>query len=158
MTTPTSPVEVQNALQDLFFGTSLDNLPTDLKPTLMGFVRSGVSSVEATVNLAELVYARKDDGLPVELLQLAADAALVAANYNFHGFANDGRGAGISTALRAMKGVSAPVPAAPLAAPEPKAEYVAAAPATDAQPAPMDANGAAVEALPQPAPQAQPAP
>lgn len=111
MATPTHPVEIRDVLEDLFDRGKLARLEEEVFTALQGMKRAGVTAIETTVQLAELVYARHDDVLPVELLQLGADAALVATEYNFDGFRSTGRGPGIEAVIRKLPGIKKPVPA-----------------------------------------------
>jgi hypothetical protein len=124
MATPTLPVEVKDELRNLFIDGKLTKVPADILEQLRGFISSGVSSVNVTVNLAELIYARKDEPLPVELIRLAADAAVIAGSeYNFNDMRNNGRGAGINAELRKIKGVKISTPNIPDIIPEPDKRF-----------------------------------
>lgn len=98
--------------------------PDDVRAKLRDLSRPGASPVTTSVEVAELIYARRDD-LPPQLLTLGAAITDMLGNYDFHGMRSTGRGAGISRALRRIDGVSAPIAAAPTADPEAKAEYAA---------------------------------
>lgn len=135
MPTFSSPAEMKDALVDLFIDGKLNDIDEGLKTQLRNLSRDGVSSVETTINVAEIVYARHEDGekLPVELLQLGADAADLAVTHNFHGYAftvdpatkttGTGRGHGIVSELRKVKGVKSPTASAEPEKPSPKAEF-----------------------------------
>jgi hypothetical protein len=116
------PVDAQAAIQDFLLDRPAET-PDDVRDMLKEFVRPGYNPVEASLNMAELIYARRDE-LPVELLAIGADIAAMVASFGFNGMGGpNGRGAAIAYTIRQMPGVVA-APEATYDPPEPKAEFM----------------------------------
>ncbi len=120
-----SPVEGVNALQNYFLDNGFGNVPDELKDKFKEFIAPGNSPVVASANAAELIYARRED-LPVELLEIGAQLAMMCGAFNFHGLGAESRGAQMAMTIRSMDAVPTEAPPAVISPPEPKAEYVPA--------------------------------
>lgn len=118
-----NPVQGVQAIVDYLIDTT-NVIPDDVRERLRGLVAVGNSPVVSSVEAMELIYARRDE-LPPELLSIGVALARVNTDHGFHGLREDGRGAAITNILKAMPGVSAPIPA-PVSPepPEPKQEYL----------------------------------
>lgn len=124
-----TPVEGKNALTDWLIDATkatLTALPDDVLEKLRECIKEP-SPVVATVNAAELIYARADD-LPPDLLAIGAELATMTATFGFHGMAEEGRGHGMAKALKSREGVKAALPEAvePKEPPEPKVDFLPA--------------------------------
>lgn len=97
----TLAVELYHILMDRSFA-----IPDDLRGELVRAFAPTNHAHVALIQAVEAVYCCVDDA-PVELLQWAADAADAGAALNLGGLATDGRGVGISNALRQLPGVNA---------------------------------------------------
>lgn len=117
-----TPVEGMQILQE-FLMDRAEPVPDDVRDMLRQRVQPGESPVVSCVEAAELIYARRDE-LGPGLLEIGAQLAAMCALYNFHGLANDGRGAAIAATIRTMESVASEAPPAALEAPTPKAAYV----------------------------------
>lgn len=128
-----TPVEGKRELA--LFVMSGATIPDDVKEVLQRLALEEPSPVTTIIEATELIYARADV-LPPELLELAAQMAAVAANYNFHGMHNDDRGYGIAKELRKRPGVT-PLATKPssLPTPVPLAKHQPPADAPEEEPA-----------------------
>lgn len=139
-----TPVDAQSAIIDYLVDHGSE-LSSDIRDQLKTYATPGTSSVDASINLVELAYARKGD-LPPALLSLAADTAVMATSNNFHGYRDTGRGPGIAAELLKLPGVQPSTPEAPAQAPEVNEDFLPAQPAAETP-----------TSLPQSEPAAQPA-
>lgn len=130
-----TPVEGKADLSRFLMSAPV-GIPDDVKERLTSLALDEPSPVRTTVEAAELIYARADE-LPVELIELGAQLATVAANFDFHGMRSDNnRGYAIAQTLRKKPGVvAAPVPV-DLPAPVPSSRHMPEAAPSEAPVAP----------------------
>ena len=94
----TSVSEAARAVQDFLYDRDAA-IPDELREKLRNLVGPTTSPVDTVVKGAELIYARRDQKLDAQLLELGAGLALVAQQYNFHGMAESDRGSKIALAF-----------------------------------------------------------
>lgn len=94
----TSISDAARALQDFLYDRDAA-IPDELREKLRSLVGPTTSPVDTVVKGAELIYARRDQKLAPELMELGAGLALVAQQYNFHGMAEEDRGSKIALAF-----------------------------------------------------------
>lgn len=100
--------DAARAVQDYLMDHGSD-VPVELRTKLRNLVGPTTSPVDTVVRGAELIYARKNDDLPDDLLELGAGLSLVAQQYNFHGMAEDDRGSKIALAFMRDAHIDKPV-------------------------------------------------
>lgn len=106
MKTFTGIVEAACEIQEFLYDRS-EALPADIREKLKEWTRPGSSPVDAVVNSAELLYARRDE-LDKETKELAAGLALIASQFNFHRMAENNRGSKLALTLMRMAQIKAP--------------------------------------------------
>ena len=106
--------DAAQALSQFYF-TNKDTLPTKVAEMMGCVIGMTRSPVDAVVTTAEVVYAFREEDVSVELKELGAACASLAAVHGYHGFDIDSRGDHISLLLRGRRlpsGVDAPAVAA----------------------------------------------
>lgn len=89
--------DAARAIQDFLYDRDAA-IPDELRTKLRNLVGPTTSPVDAVVQGAELIYARKAD-LDPDLLCLGAGLALIAQQYNFHSLAENDRGSKMALAM-----------------------------------------------------------
>jgi len=97
-TTFTSISDAARAVQEFLYDRDAA-IPDELREKLKALVGPTTSPVDTVVKGAEFIYARRDQNLAPELMELGAGLALVAQQYNFHGMAEEDRGSKIALAF-----------------------------------------------------------
>lgn len=99
--------DAANQLNQYFFANQAA-IPKEVAGKIAPLLGPTRSPVDAVVNVSEIVYAnREESGMPKELLELAAGAAILAEAHGFHGMDEGSRGTKISLVMRRESGEKA---------------------------------------------------